>query len=165
MMSSGSHANPIAIMARCRMPPENSCGNEETRRSGSGIRTFWRRSTHFSRTTLAKDFLWISIGSPTCRPMVRDGFKDVIGSWKIMAILSPLIFLASGSDNSRRSVPANLIWPETISPGGFGINLKTESAVTLFPEPLSPTIATVSPASTVKDTPSTALTIPPSDRK
>ena len=38
----------------------------------------------------------------------------------------------------------------------------TERLVTVFPEPDSPTIATVSPEFTVSDTPSTALTIPSS---
>ena len=36
-----------------------------------------------------------------------------------------------------------------------------ESAVTLLPQPDSPTIASVSPRSSEKDTPSTAFTSPP----
>ncbi len=38
-ISDGSQDSAIAIITRCRMPPENSCGNERYRRSGSGMPT------------------------------------------------------------------------------------------------------------------------------
>jgi hypothetical protein len=41
----------------------------------------------------------------------------------------------------------------------------SERAVTLLPEPLSPTMPSVSPGPTVKETPSTARTAPASVRK
>ena len=50
-------------------------------------------------------------------------------------------------------------------PGGFGISRRIDIAVTLLPEPDSPTIATVSPAATSNETRSTAVTCPRSVRK
>ena len=41
-------------------------------------------------------------------------------------------------------------------PGGCGISFRIDSAVTLLPLPDSPTTASVSPAFTSNDTPSTA---------
>ena len=35
----GSHASAIAIITRCRMPPESWCGYSSSRRSGAGMRT------------------------------------------------------------------------------------------------------------------------------
>ena len=43
-ISFGSIISPMAITARCRMPPENSCGYWRTRASGLPIRTERRRS-------------------------------------------------------------------------------------------------------------------------
>ena len=40
----GLHESAIAIIARCRMPPENWCGKSSTRDSGFGIPT-WRSSS------------------------------------------------------------------------------------------------------------------------
>src|SRR5579871_4028514 len=50
--------------------------------------------------------------------------------------------------------------PPVIRPGGSGISRSSDSALALLPEPLSPTIATVSPRSTVNETPLTAGTLP-----
>ena len=58
------------------------------------------------------------------------------------------------------SSPSKTILPETIFPGGMGINLIKESMVTDFPQPDSPTIPRVSPFLRSKEIPSTALTVP-----
>ena len=50
--------------------------------------------------------------------------------------------------------------PPIIFPGGHGTNRRMESALTDFPQPDSPTTATVSPSSTSKVTLSTARTVP-----
>ena len=52
-------------------------------------------------------------------------------------------------------VPSNRMRPRTTSPGGMGIRRITERAVTVFPEPDSPTRPKVSPRWTVSVTPST----------
>ena len=45
MITSGSLAIAIAIIARCRIPPENSCGNDRTRSPGFGMPTSSSSST------------------------------------------------------------------------------------------------------------------------
>src|SRR5437762_531798 len=50
--------------------------------------------------------------------------------------------------------------PSTILPGGCGMSRMSDSAVTALPQPDSPTMPSVSPAASSKDTPSTACTTP-----
>ena len=52
--------------------------------------------------------------------------------------------------------------PDSIRPGGSGTRRRIESAVTLLPQPLSPTMPTLAPAGTSNDTPSTARSLPAS---
>src|SRR5713101_3997211 len=66
----------------------------------------------------------------------------------------------ASSSRPSRSTPSSLIEPPTIRPGGFGTSRMSESAVTLLPQPDSPTIASVSPAASEKLIPSTALMTP-----
>ena len=81
-----------------------------------------------------------------------------------MLMSSPRILRMAGSLSLRRSRPSKRIAP-AILPGGCGTSRIMEVAVTDFPQPLSPTIATVSPASTVNETPSTARFTPSGVRK
>ena len=83
--------------------------------------------------------------------MVSTGLRLVIGSWKIMAISLPRTSCIACSGNVRRSRPASLMLP-WMRPLSSGISRMTERAVTLLPEPDSPTIATVSFAATSNDT-------------
>src|ERR1700686_1794899 len=53
----------------------------------------------------------------------------------------------------------------TVLPGGSGIRRRMEFAVTDFPQPLPPKIASVSPSSTWNETPSTARMTPSGVRK
>src|SRR4051794_9845724 len=94
------------------------------------------------------------------RPIVRTGFSEVIGSWNTMPISLPRIRRISSSESVIRSRPANHTSPPVMRPGGSGMRRMTDNALTDLPEPLSPTIATVSPGSTVYEMPSTARTIP-----
>ena len=99
------------------------------------------------------------------KPMVKTGFNDVIGSWKIMAISLPRIDRISAPLGSRSVNTTSLfdrrylIRPASIQPGGR-IKPMTASAVTLFPQPDSPTTPKVFPGSTPKLTPSTARIVP-----
>src|SRR5690625_5253629 len=88
--------------------------------------------------------------------MERTGLSEVIGSWKIMAISAPRIASTWRSERVMRSCPLYQTEPAVMRPGGSGIRRSIESDVTLFPEPDSPTIASVSPRFTSKETPSTA---------
>ena len=92
--------------------------------------------------------------------MVSTGFRLVMGSWKIIAMLFPRIERTSSSSIFRTSAPSKMIEPFTIFPGGCGMSRMSESAVTDLPQPDSPTMPSVSPWSSSNDTPSTARTTP-----
>ena len=62
-------------------------------------------------------------------------------------------------------MPSKRIAPPTIRPGGSATRRSTDSAVTLLPQPDSPTTPSVSPIRTVKETPSTARTTPAAVKK
>ena len=94
--------------------------------------------------------------------MVSTGFSEVIGSWKIIPILLPRIWRTSSSSILITSSPSKMISPDTIFPGGLGIKRKIERALTVFPQPLSPTNPTISPGWMSYETPATACTTPSS---
>src|SRR4051812_15124737 len=64
------------------------------------------------------------------------------------------------SGSPSRSTPSNSTSPPWIRPGGCGTSRMIESAVTLLPQPDSPTMPSVRPRATLKSTPSTARTSP-----
>jgi len=92
--------------------------------------------------------------------MRNTGFRELMGSWKIMEIRLPLMRRISSSGKARRSSPSNRIRPDTILPGGLGTRRMTERARTVLPHPDSPAMPRVSPSLTQRSTPSTALTVP-----
>ena len=160
MSSFGLQLSAIAIITRWRMPPDSSCGYCLTRRSGVEMPTSARALTVMS---LAADFAtswWSRTASMIWSPIVRTGFRLVIGSWKIIAISPPRMSRSSSLGSVSRSRPSNQTSPPAISPGGSSIRRMIVSAVTLLPEPDSPTIARRPPRLTAKSTPSTALTTP-----
>jgi hypothetical protein len=86
-----------------------------------------------------------------CSPTGNTGFSDVIGSWKIIAISAPRMSRSIAASAAARStlVPpgrANAMRPETMRPPPCSTSRITDSAVTDFPEPDSPTTAIVSPS-------------------
>src|SRR5262245_58057774 len=82
-----------------------------------------------------------------------------------MAIsLLRMAFIASAGSGSR-SRPCQRIWPATMRPGGIGTSFSTDIAVTVLPQPDSPTTPTVSPRAIVRSTPSTACSMPSSVSK
>src|ERR1051326_7858379 len=98
--------------------------------------------------------------SVICVPIVRVGLSAVIGSWKTIPIWLPRTSSSSRSESVVSSRPSKRIEPETIRAGGVGSSRTIESAVTDLPQPDSPTMPSVRPASTLKLTPSTACTTP-----
>src|SRR4030095_15611915 len=97
--------------------------------------------------------------------------NDVIGSWNTRPISPPRIERISGplASSLTRSVCApsvgvRSIWPSTMRPGGSTIR-RMDWAVTLLPQPLSPTMPSVFPGATSNDAPSTALVVPSSWKK
>ena len=103
---------------------------------------------------------WRRSVSVICDPILNVGFSDVIGSWKIIATWRPRTSSSWRSLSFVRSLPSNMTEPSTILAGGLGIRPMIESAVTDLPQPDSPTIPSVLPFSTWKETPSTAWTTP-----
>ena len=103
---------------------------------------------------------WTSRPSVICRPIVSIGLSEVMGSWKIMPMRSPRTRLRSASVIVARSRPSKAMAPPATRPAPSGKSPIIESAVTLLPEPDSPTSATASPGATEKDSPSTATVRP-----
>src|SRR5580658_1205967 len=93
--------------------------------------------------------------------MVKTGFSEVIGSWKIIAMRAPRISRIAGSGSLSRSCPSNKISP-LVMRADSGSRRMIESTLAVLPEPDSPTRPISLPASTLKLTPSTARTSPPS---
>ena len=158
---SGSLASAMAIITRCRWPPESWCGYASRRRSASGSPTRCRSSTVRARAAWRESPLWTNSTSLTCFSIVWSGLSDVIGSWKIIAIRLPRTRRSVASSAPRSSWPWNRMLPEGWRAGGYGRSWRMDSAVTDFPDPLSPTSPTVSPLAMSSETPRTARTSPP----
>ncbi|MNN83092.1 hypothetical protein D3C81_2001010 [compost metagenome] len=99
--------------------------------------------------------MWSISTSASCFSMVCSGLSDTIGSWKIIEIWLPRTLRSSASDACNSELPLNRISPPGYTTGGEGNSRSTERAVTLLPEPDSPTNASVSPCSTCNETPLT----------
>ena len=100
-----------------------------------------------------------------CSPQVKTGFSEVIGSWKIIEISLPRIARISRSDSLEQVAALEHDRAADDPAGGWGTSRRIESAVTLLPLPDSPTTASVWPACTSNETPSTARTTPASPKK
>ena len=88
-----------------------------------------------------------------------------MGSWKIMEIWQPRILRISLRAEASRSSPRTGFSRRRSAPEGSGTSRMMERAVTLLPQPDSPTTPRVSPPRISKSTPSTALTTPSSVSK
>src|ERR1041384_4070266 len=80
------------------------------------------------------------MASDTWSPILKTGLSDVIGSWKTMAMSSPRTLRISFSDSFARSLPLKRISPPVTRPGGATRRM-IDIAVTLLPQPDSPTSA------------------------
>ena len=104
-------------------------------------------STARSRASFWLTFLWSLTCSAIWSPTVNTGFRLVSGSWKIIAISLPRILRISPSGSDRTSRPSNQTsLPAPISAGGMSSRRMIVSAVTLLPDPDSPTMPSVWPA-------------------
>ena len=91
--------------------------------------------------------------------MLNTGFSAVIGFWNTRPAWVPRTSRILSSSSASRFTPLSSTEPDSIRPGG-ATSRSTDMAVTLLPEPDSPTRPSVSPRPTVNDTPSTAVTVP-----
>ena len=91
--------------------------------------------------------------------MVWTGFRLVIGSWKIMPMSLPRMARISRSDRRDELLAAQADRAaRDLRPILLGSSRMIDRLVTDLPEPLSPTMASVSPGRMTKLTPSTART-------
>ena len=86
---SGSFASAIAIMTRCRWPPDSSWGYAPRRASASCSPTCSSSSRVRARACFGLSRLCTTRDSPTCLAIVCSGLSEVIGSWKTMLTLPP----------------------------------------------------------------------------
>ena len=154
--SRGSQISAAAITARCRMPPDSSCGNRVSCSRGRGSPT---RSSISAAASRAADLLAPRCSrsvSPTWSPIRWVGFSEVIGSWKTMPTSAPRTLRSSRSASPVSSRPASAMLPRVIAFSGSS-PASARPRVDL-PQPDSPTMPTVSPAATASETSCTACT-------
>ena len=163
--SAGAQASAMAIITRWRMPPESLWGYSSTRSRGEGMRTRSSMSMAVARAAPADRPRWRIRASPIWSPTVKLGLSEVIGSWKIMASRLPRRSCICRSGRPKSTRPSKVTEPDTRVPA-FGSNRMMESAVTLLPQPDSPTMPSVRPGASENDTPLTAsVTLPRSPSK
>ena len=160
--SSGSPDRAMAIMTRWRIPPESWWGYSSTRFPASGMPTSSSSSMARSRAAFLSRPLWSFRDSEIWSPMVNTGFREVMGSWKIMEIRLPRSFRISFSGRVKRSWPSKTMLPPSFRPVAGSTRRMIDRLVTLLPQPDSPTMPNVFPLSREKVTPSTALATPES---
>ena len=147
MRTLGSFAIAIAIIARWRMPPENSCGYWSTRRSANGTPTLSSSSiVRVARSVVLHPGV---VSRERLGDLVADREHRVQRRHRVLedhrhlaaAKLAKLLLRASVS----RSWPLYSASPLAIRPGGIGMSPRTESIDTLLPDPDSPTMPSTSP--------------------
>ena len=146
----------MAMTTRWRMPPRKA--RVDTAAAAAPARAGAPRAAARSRAHRPRRRAAPGGGespSVSWRPIVKTGFSAVIGSWKIMPILSPRRSIIFSAGICARSIASpspgrNQSRPDTIRPPPNSTRRRSESEVTDLPEPLSPTTQTVSPGFTVK---------------
>ncbi len=157
--SCGRADSPMAMSARWRMPPENSCGYWPSRFSASARPASSRSSAARAFAALPFAIPLASNASSIWNPTFHTGLRLDIGSCGTRPIFFPRSATNSRSGASARSCPSNRIRPPVTFPVP-GSRLMIAWAVVDLPEPDSPTIATVCPGYTVRLAPRTAGTSP-----
>ena len=160
MSTLGLQDKAMAIMARCRMPPENSWGYCFARSSGLGMFTIFKYLMASALASFPDSFRWCLMASTICLPTGLVGFRQVMGSWKIIDTSLPRSCCISFSLAATMSCSPRRTSPWGMRAGGMGFSFITVWAVTLLPQPDSPTMASTSPWCRVKVTPRTAFTSP-----
>ena len=147
MSSAGLQQRAMAIMARWRIPPDRVWGYFFITACASGIPTLARIDSARAAASSLDKCRCLRMLSVIWLPTVNTGFKEVIGSWKIMVMRFPRMSSSSFSVISRRFLPSNRTEPSMTAPPLPNKPI-IDSEVTLFPQPDSPTIQTTSPSST-----------------
>ena len=121
--SPGRLTSAIAIMTRCFIPPDNSCGYCLYLFSTSEIPTSLIISSAFSFTSFFVTSVLPRKTSSIWAPTLMVGFRDVIGSWNTNPISCPRSFLSSLLLILSTFFPSNNISPPSKNPGGSGFSL------------------------------------------
>ena len=114
MISSGSPASAMAIIARWRMPPESWCGYCLTRCGACAISTSSRYSIAFLFASRQPARPCATSTSAICSPMVVTGLSAESGSWKIMEMPPPRTLRMYDSGLPSNSSPRKMTEPVTI---------------------------------------------------
>ena len=157
----GSHASAIAIITRCRIPPESWCGYSSTRRSGDGMRTrssssiVRRRASPRESDEMASQHLADLVadleGRVERRHRLLEDERDLASADRAAAARS-----RPRAGRRRRTAPR----PSTTAVSGS--SRSSDMKLTLLPQPDSPTTPSTSPSPSVNDSWSTACTGPSS---
>ena len=157
MSSGGSAAIAAAMSARWRRPPLSWPENWPARRTASGIpasaissSTRRRRSATVSRVCSRR-------ASSTSLPTLRSGSSATRASWLIMPTVAPRSRSSDRLPSVRTSTPATSRRSAVTRDRGPA-SPTIDRAVTLLPEPDSPTRARHSPGAMAREIPSTAPT-------
>ncbi len=154
--TSGLFSSAIAIMTRCRMPPEKRCGWSSVRAAGMPTRS--SIAAAFRRASARPAPGWCSrYISASCAPTVWKGLREVSASWKTRATRPPRTRRSTCSPAPTSSCPSSRIEPVTVVVRG-SCRPSTASPVADLPEPDSPTRPRTSPRASSKDRPRTAWT-------
>ncbi len=157
---SGFDASAIAIITRCRIPPENSCGYWRSRVAGEWTPTSASSEIARSRASVPETWLCWRIASTSWNSIDFTGFSEPSASWKIIEILPPRTCRSTSSVAPASSRSPRRIEPPLMRPGGSS-SPSTASASVDFPEPDSPTTATRWPRRISSAARSTARTTAP----
>jgi hypothetical protein len=158
--TAGSSLMAIAPTTRCFMPPLIWCGYWSRRCSGAAISTRRRAATASDLSAARGPRLRRRIASRSWSPIENTGLSEVCGSCSTMEMRRPRMSRISAGVRSRIFSPSSRTSPLMVRAPPLGSRRITDSAVTLLPQPDSPTRPSTSPRRRVKLTPSTALTTP-----
>ncbi len=120
-------------------------------------------TTRALRSALLAFLSWARRPSAICHPTVYTGLSAVDGSWKTIATSRPRMARSSSAETLSTFCPEMTMAPERCAVSGSSPRM--DRAVTVLPDPDSPTIASTSPGETLSDTSLTAWTSPPSVEK
>ena len=146
--SLGSHISAAAIITRCLIPPDSSCGNFSYTPSGSAISTSSSIASAAFFSSSSESSLCILSASSTCHPIFLTGLRLVMGSWNTTEMSFPCIFLKCDLSTLSSSTSSNMMLPLFFM-SFLERSPAMASADMDLPEPDSPTIPTISPGLTV----------------
>ena len=147
-MSFGRSARARAIATRWRWPPENSRGRRSAASAGSLTRSSSSPTLPLASRTAVP---WAIRGSIRVSPMLKDGFNEVYGSWKIT-------WRSRLSSRRRRGAARSMRSPsKVIVPAWTGTRPRTARPIVVLPDPDSPTRPKVSAGRMSKETPFSTL--------